>query len=328
MILAVAATVALDTRVSAIVVPTHYEAGHFFATPTTKAGQTLRLLVDTGGGGTGGMYWLSTKAATRLHLHTTTCSVDGHSLTVATAPVFQPRRGLPAGIGPCSGRLMVNPGPYDHDGQLGAPYLGTRVWTFDYPGQKLSAEGGAWRPNPAAHSTPLGFQKNDAGPVERYYPRIVVRIDGQPLDMLLDTGATAHPTAQGAKASGAATVSGVGATSYITTSTLNRWHQVHPDWTLVERGDALMAPRFKARTIEVPSLEIAGWSIGPVWFTERPDSAFHGMMAEIMDKPPEGAIGGNALDHFVMTVDYPHATAWFTCARGCVAAKPSAMVEK
>lgn len=322
MLFAVLAAVALGTRTSPTIIPTHYEAGHFFATPTTKAGQPLRLLVDTGGGGTGGMYWLSDTAVARLKLHTSTCSVRGHSLTVATAPVFQPGGGLPAGIGPCGGRLMVNPGPYDYDGQLGAPYLGSRVWTFDYPAQQLRIESSGWRPDPAAHSTPLGFQKNDAGAVVRYYPRIVVRVDGQPLDLLLDTGATAVPTAQGAKASGIPTVDGIGVASYITTTTLERWHRAHPDWTLVEQGDAAMAPRFNARIIKVPALEIAGWSIGPVWFTERPDAAFHGMMAEIMDKPPEGAIGGNALDHFLMTVDYPHAAAWFTCARGCTAAKP------
>lgn len=321
MILAILAVTALGASASATTIPTHYEAGHFFATPTTKAGQTLRLLVDTGGGGTGGMYWLADKAAARLKLHTSSCSIHGYALTVAAAPVFAPGQGVPAGIGPCGGKLMVNPGPYDHDGQLGASYLGTRVWTFDYPGQQLRIEGSAWQPGPAAHSTPLGFQKNDAGAVVQYFPRIVVRVDGQPLDLLLDTGATAHPTAQGAKASGTATVDGMGVTSYITTSTLERWHKAHPDWTLVEQGDDLFAPRFVARLIRVPSLEIAGWSIGPVWFTERPDQAFHGKMAQIMDKPPEGAIGGNALDHFVMTVDYPHATAWFTCVRGCVAAK-------
>lgn len=81
-----------------------------------------------------------------------------------------------------------------------------------------------------------------------------------------------------------------------------------------------LARRFKASIIEVPSLEIAGCSVGPVRFTEWPDDAFHRMMAEIMDKPPAGTVGGNALDHFVMTVDYPRATAWFTCVRGCTAA--------
>jgi hypothetical protein len=57
-----------------------------------------------------------------------------------------------------------------------------------------------------------------------------------------------------------------------------------------------------------------------VWFTERPDKNFRQFMAQMMDKPPEGAIGGNVFDRFRMTLDYPHATAWFDCARGCTSA--------
>ena len=44
---------------------------------------------------------------------------------------------------------------------------------------------------------------------------------------------------------------------------------------------------------------------------------FHKYMSGIMDKQVEGAIGGNALRHFVMTVDYPRATAYFRCVKDC-----------
>jgi hypothetical protein len=46
------------------------------------------------------------------------------------------------------------------------------------------------------------------------------------------------------------------------------------------------------------------------------------MMASIMDAAPEGAIGANVLGRFRMTIDYPNATAWFTCAGNCTAATP------
>ena len=36
----------------------------------------------------------------------------------------------------------------------------------------------------------------------------------------------------------------------------------------------------------------------------------------------EGAIGGNALRHFVMTVDYPGAAAYFRCIEGCKPIRP------
>ncbi|MGB3747972.1 MAG: hypothetical protein WA961_07215 [Rhodanobacter sp.] len=316
------AALALAGAAPAQTLPTHVEAGHFYATPQTMDGSSLRLLVDTGGGGVAGMYWLSAKATQRLGLKTTTCTVDGDAITVATPPSYRPGQQLPPPNGPCAGKLLVNPGPYPDDGQLGAAYLGSRVWTFDYPRQQLRAEAGDWRPDPAAHRTPLGFQTDAHGKVVQHFPRIVVRIDGKPLDMLLDTGATAHPTPAGKAAAGTETVNGFGVTSYITTSMLERWHKAHPEWTVIENGDDLMAPRFNARLIEVPAVEIAGWSVGPVWFTERPDRAFHGMMASIMDAAPEGAIGANVLGRFRMTIDYPNATAWFTCAGNCTAATP------
>ncbi len=316
------AALALAGSTPAQTIPTQYEAGHFFAAPQTAAGQSLRLLVDTGGGGMAGMYWLSAPAAQRLGLKTGTCSIEGGSLTVAPAPAYKSSHGLPAAIGPCPGKLMVNPGPYTYDGQLGAAYLGTRVWTFDYPGRQLIVEGGDWHPDPAAHHTPLGFQKNKQGKVVQHFPRIVVRIGGEPLNMLLDTGATAHPTASGKRAAGTETVHGFGVTSYITTSMLDRWHKAHPAWTVVENGDDLFAPHFVARLIRVPAIDIAGWSVGPVWFTERPDAGFHETMDEIMDEPPVGAIGGNVFDRFTLTMDYPHATAWFRCVRDCVMGAP------
>lgn len=311
---------ALAGATSAQTIPTQYEAGHFFATPQTTAGQSLRLIVDTGGGGGAKMYWLSAKAIQRLGLETGTCTVKGTALTVATPPSYKPGQQLPLSSGPCAGKLMVNvnSGAFPADGQLGAAYLGTRVWTFDYPQRRLLAEGGDWRPDPAAHRTPLGFQTNEQGKVVQHFPRIVVHIDGQPLNMLLDTGATAHPTASGKAAARTETVRGFGVTSYITTGMLERWHKAHPEWTVVENGDDLLKPHFMARLIEVPAVEIAGWSVGPIWFTERPDDAFHGMMASIMDEPPEGAIGANVLDRFTMTIDYPHATAWFRCVHDCV----------
>jgi hypothetical protein len=316
------AALALAGAAPAQTLPTHYEAGHFYATPQTVDGSSLRLLVDTGGGGAAGMYWLSAKASQRLGLKTGTCTVDGDALPVATPPAYRPGRQLPPAGGPCAGKLLVNPGPYPDDGQLGAAYLGNRVWTFDYPRQQLRMEATDWRPDPTAHRAPLGFQTDAHGKVAQHFPRIVVHIDGKPLDMLLDTGATAHPTPAGKAAAGTETVNGFGAASYITTSMLESWHKAHPRWPIVEDGDDLMAPRLKARLIEVPKMEIAGWSVGPVWFTERPDRAFHGMMARLMDTSPEGAIGANVLVRFRLTIDYPQAIAWFSCAGSCTAAAP------
>ena len=44
------AALALASSTPAQAIPMLYQAGHFLATPQTVAGQSLRLLVDTGGG--------------------------------------------------------------------------------------------------------------------------------------------------------------------------------------------------------------------------------------------------------------------------------------
>lgn len=208
------------------------------------------------------------------------------------------------------------------DGLLGSNYLNGRIWTFDYPAQQLILQGKNWKPATSDHAYTLGFQTNDQGKRVRAFPRVVIQVDGQPLDMLLDTGATAFPSESGKQATGTPTVHGFGVTSYITQGQLERWHAAHPEWKVVEDGDKLFA-HYSPRMIEVPSLDIAGWSVGPVWFTERADDNFHRMMGELMDKPPEGAVGGNVLGHFRLTIDYPSGIAYFGCTQDCQASAVS-----
>jgi hypothetical protein len=316
------ALLALAGPAGRVVLPTRYEAGHFYAVPRTPDGQALKLLVDTGGGGSGGMYWITRAAATRLHLQTRNCTLDGQTVTVARPPAYAAGHGLPPPLdGPCGASLMVNPGDYVVDGQIGAGYLPGRVWTFDYPARRLVLEGAGWRPDPASHPTALGFPRDAGGKPQTGFARITIRIDGQPLDMLLDTGATAHPTAAGKKASGTPTVGDYGVASYITTSMFERWHHAHPRWRVVDKGDDLFGAAHTTRLIEVPRVDIADWSTGPVWFTERPDRAFHDFMSSMMDKRVEGAVGGNVFGHFAMTLDYPAAKAYFRCVAGCTASR-------
>jgi hypothetical protein len=137
--------------------------------------------------------------------------------------------------------------------------------------------------------------------------------------MLLDTGATARPTPAGERASATPTTAGVGVTSYITTSIFNQWHKAHPDWRIVEDGDGLIP---HMRLIEVPRMDIANWSVGPVWFTERADTQFHDFMSNYMDKQIEGSVGGNVFGHFVMTIDYVGEAAYFHCVSGCKLSTP------
>jgi hypothetical protein len=68
--------------------------------------------------------------------------------------------------------------------------------------------------------------------------------------------------------------------------------------------------------IEVPEIQIAGFRVGPVWFTERPDPNFHQFMSQWMDRQVDGALGGNAFRFFRVTVDYPAAVAHFVPVAG------------
>ena len=63
--------------------------------------------------------------------------------------------------------------------------------------------------------------------------------------------------------------------------------------------------------IEVPTLRIAGYTVGPVWFAKRSNAAYDDMMSYMTDQPILAAIGGSALKDFRITMDYPHQRATF-----------------
>ena len=59
------------------------------------------------------------------------------------------------------------------------------------------------------------------------------------------------------------------------------------------------------------AVDVAGFRTGPAWFSVRPDKAFHEYMAQWMDRPVDGALGGETFRDFRITVDYPAETAVF-----------------
>lgn len=139
-----------------------------------------------------------------------------------------------------------------------------------------------------------------------------MKIDGTDVPLLLDTGAETYLTT----AALAALNDGgpqFRATSMIVASLFDAWHKKHPDWRVIEDAQTTT----HSPMIEVPRVDIAGVAVGPVWFTKRGDDAFHKFMSGMMAAQVEGALGGNALGHFRMTIDYPRAMAWFACVKGC-----------
>jgi hypothetical protein len=300
--------------VSGTVIPSVFEAGHIYATPHLVNGLTIRLIVDTGGGGAW-TYWLgewspAAKNLTKLP----PCKIGGDEVEQFRPPdLIEPS--VPAPTGPCVG-ITIQPQSEEIptiDGMLGANYLASHgIWTFDYPAQQLVLEDRNWMPDGTARRAPLGFQSTPIG-LRRGFPRLTMSVEGKPIEMLLDTGATAQPTAETLAATKQALANHQGVTSYITKSMFNQWHRSNPDWTVIEKGDDLFGSQQTSRVIRVPEIRWAGFRMGPVWFTERANANFYGQMADQMDRRPEGALGANVFQHLKLTIDYSGDAAWITC---------------
>ena len=129
-------------------------------------------------------------------------------------------------------------------------------------------------------------------------PRIQVIVDGDTIDMLLDTGATSvlSPEAIAIVEPGPA----VRASAFAAAHLWDGWRSKHPDWRVIVGGEA----NTRADLIGVPHVWIAGYDVGTVWFAKRPDPVYDVMMKAIMDKPVRASIGGAAFRPFKLTLDY------------------------
>ncbi|MDQ7996813.1 MAG: hypothetical protein AAGC76_13325 [Luteibacter sp.] len=320
--LALAAMMGVITAAdAATVLPTTYEAGHFVATPTLADGTKLRLLVDTGGGGVS--YWLLKDVTTRLGLKPISCP-SAPAAALVTPPVYAPGHGLPRPTGYCGGVGAIAPeeGGLGYDGIIGSSFFPEYVWTFDYPAETLTIQGADWKPARDAHPLVMGLPARRKGAVYQAFPRVTIGVPGETVDLLLDTGATAHPTKKGLAEMHTPVVNGEGVTSYVDHLVFEAWHDSHPDWPVVAGADDLFGPKQTTRAIRVPEITIGSFIVGPIWFTERPDSAFT-WMSDMMDRPVHGALGGNALSPFRMTLDYGNRTAWLECIGRCKASPPA-----
>lgn len=120
------------------------------------------------------------------------------------------------------------------------------------------------------------------------------------MDFLFDTSATTFASDSALRKKDDKLPSTLG-TSFISKSQFEKWRSKHPDWKVIEKGEKFT----NAFYIQVPDVTIAGYTVGPVWFTMRPDQAFYRHMATMMDKKVEGALGGSLFQYFRITVNYP-----------------------
>jgi hypothetical protein len=292
------------------VLPVRFIQDRPFATPVTARGDTMLLLLDTGGGAN----ILYVPALERLGATAEWLRQGRDSGRFTPWPSFSAGASIPrplAASGP-GDRLLVLPTQQGHvepdDGMLGRTWFADRVWVIDYLRRRMMLVGDATlgRLPRATHRVPLGFQLDSAGRRTTHFPRIRVEVDGDSLDLLFDTGATVTLTdsALTALADGGPPARG---TSFITQSVFTRWRQRHPDWRVVEGADRILGMPM----IQVPRVRIGGHTVGPAWFTMRPDRNFHQYMSQWMDRRIDGALGGSVLRYFRVTLDYPGAAAVF-----------------
>jgi hypothetical protein len=314
-----AAQAAAKSAPPPVELPSRYDEGRWYVTPVTTEGETLLFYTDSGGG----TNMLFAPVAERLKLPRETVEKDGQKGEVTAFPAMRAGASipLPTPRGPWGDKLLVV--PYEGEARMIAPpdasgfprstgflgqwWLAEKVWTFDYPGRHLVLRSPGDLPAVAPeHRVPLGFQTGSDGLRSSQFARLPAEIAGETLDFLFDTGATTFLTDDARRALNDGRPS-ERAASFITASSFARWHQQHPDWRVIEPAEK----GSNEAMIEVPAVKVGGYAVGPVWFTRRLDRNFHVYMFQWMDKPPEGALGGSALQYLRVTIDYPNAVAVF-----------------
>ncbi len=287
-----------------IALPAEFRHARVFVVPQTVAGTRIAFYTDTGGG----VNMLYRDAVEQLGLEGETVDLGGEPATLVAFPAFREGKSIPLPQQKFfNGKLLVMDNPtMGGAGFLGGRWFADRIWAFDYPAQTLHLLDAV--PEDAQGAVALGFQVDGNGERTMHFPRMAVEIDGESMDMLLDTGATATLTESSAPHFDVAAGTPVGA-SFITKSTFEKWVQRHPGWLVVDAADSVRGHAFPM--IRVPEVKIGGHAVGPVWFAQRPDRAFREYMSSMMDAPIEGAIGGSAFRYLRMVIDYPGAKAYF-----------------
>lgn len=305
------------------VLPAHFEHHRIFASATAPDGEEVRFYTDTGGGfnavteSLAAEYSLADRGA---------ADAGDEAFKLVEFPVFVEKSGIPSPAPDpwLGGNLAVVPDErLEADGFLGSRWFAGKIWMFDYPGERLTRITALDVPADF-EETSLGFRADAAGVRDLNFPRVTVQVDGEALEMLLDTGATAHLTESSAAEYDLPAGTRVG-TSYIVRSRFDRWRAQHPDWKVVMDGEVVTGQAMPM--IEVPEVRIAGISVGPVWFSVRSDETFLNWMSQMTDEQIVGAVGGSMLQYLRMIVDYPEATAYFQLPADAARSERSGQVQ-
>ncbi|TMV43816.1 hypothetical protein FE783_34170 [Paenibacillus mesophilus] len=284
-----------------VALPADFVHNRFIVKPIAENGSTLYMLADTGGGCV-----LTPEAVSRARLTTFEGTVGDARYDMAELPNYREDAWIPPLIigGKPGACIIMNRGY----GILGQAWFADRVWTFDYFAGTLIYHGAGGKSllEQKERCVRLNFQEDGDGKRNNSFPRIQAVIDGEVIDFLFDTGATLNVSDQGL-----AELNDNGGrqrgTCFITESVFRRWMKRNPHWRVIDKAEQSTG----LPIIEVPEVTIAGYTVGPVWFTFRPDHNFHRFISDLMDRRVEGALGGSVLQYFRVTVDYPNGLALF-----------------
>lgn len=298
--------------VHAQVVPAEFLRERIFVVGSLANGERVRFFTDTGGG------WnaISAPAQARLKLpQQGEAEIDGGRAPLVDAGALFEHSKIPAPWRDepwLHGMLVVAPADQfsEGDGTLGSRWFAGHVWDIDYGRQQLRVLPS--RPARADfREVPMGFVVDEKGRRALNFPRITIGVDGQQIDVLLDSGASARLTPGAASILGYEAGASVG-TSFVIRTIFERWKAAHPQWRTIPNADT----RGGFAMIEVPTVEVGGIEVGPVWFTMRPDPNFLEFMSQMTDQAVSGALGGSALKYLHVVLDYPGAKMYLKKAAG------------
>ena len=295
-------------------VPARYDEGRWIVRPVTIDGDTLDLYTDSGGGV---LFVARERLPRSTALSPGPATPKGDSTFAIAWPAFAPAGAFPppvasspmplmTGAGAAFARMFTNSPA--RDGFLGNAFFAGRIWVFDYPRHRLSTlRTGTTVSGSGAGAIPLFFKNRSPTDDGAWFPRMRIAVDGDSLDLLLDTGATTLLTDSALAVIGDARPASRAA-SFITRTVADGWSARHPQWRVVRRAESGTG----ADMIEVPTIAIGGVLAGPVWFTVRADGNFSEYMSQWMDRPIVGALGGSGLRYYRVVADYPGRRALFS----------------
>jgi hypothetical protein len=283
----------------AVALPARVEGNVVVLTPALQSGRRLRILVDSGG-----YDLIDPPAAVRTGSVARPVALRGRSGRSAIAfPAFAPRIPLPP-----TRWLIARPSAFAStfavpvDATLGASWMRRYAITVDYPRRTVSLAAAA----PNAASVPLRVAIGVA-PAPDLPPIVIatidVRIAGEALTMLLDTGSTASIGVAARRAM--PDRSAVRQACLIDAVTLERWHRAHPRWPYIASGAALPGdpPGSRSAMIRVPSVGIGALRSWPTWFVARADRSTFAALSKRLGRPVTGDLGGDALRSWKVTYD-------------------------